>query len=421
MRRLFLSGSLSAFAVALFGLILTHSFVAYLDWVNPRWALAFRPTDASAELRIVNEIMYGRLVSANGDAGSEENSLNPDDDRRLRNRISRALYQEPMNPHALELLGLLNAKRDGNSADAFMAAAVRNSLRTPAALYWLITRERGGIDLSSRIMLADTLLRIRPSSMQAVGPIVIHMAKTPRGAEELSTALAQAPPWRRAFLRLLYNDVNDAEIALQLLLQLRQSAHPPTDDEIAAYVSSLAGRRKFELAYYVWLQFLAPEKAKAVKLLFNGNFRFDPMPVPFDWSIRSSSGIIAEIDHDSARPDRNILSIELGGGRVDFHPIAQMLVLPHGRYRFTAQVKGAINGPRGLTWQAACVAPTSKVLMNSVELLGANPKWTEVAMVFEVPATCVAETIGLVLDARSPSETLVSGSIAFADLRLERD
>jgi hypothetical protein len=327
-----------------------------------------------------------------------------------------------LNARAFELLGVLAAEAGDTAAAArFMQAAAQRSLRSPAALYWLMQRKVTEGNTDAAVTLADTLLRIRPSAVSIVGRTLAEIASSPRGVDDVVAVLAKPAPWRSNFLRFLNADVGYGDRSLKLLVGLRTSAHPPTEQEIDAYVWSLAINHKFELAYYAWLQFLPPEKARAASLLFNGNFRFNPSPVPFDWTMPGGNGVISEIAEDDSLPGNNVLWIELGGGRVNFGPISELLVLEAGRYSLSGLSKGKLDGPRGLKWQVACIAPASALIAETPMMLGDISQWAQFSMRFEVPAGCAAQSLRLILDARSLSETLVSGTIAFADLKIVRD
>jgi hypothetical protein len=53
---------------------------------------------------------------------------------------------------------------------------------------------------------------------------------------------------------------------------------------------------------------------------------------------------------------------------------------------------------------------------------GSDPAWQDFGISFTVPADgCSAQIVRLTLDARSASETFVTGSIWYDDLRIRRD
>jgi hypothetical protein len=73
---------------------------------------------------------------------------------------------------------------------------------------------------------------------------------------------------------------------------------------------------------------------------------------------------------------------------------------------------------RGLKWQILC---GENLIGESQPVLGTDQAWDEFVVPFTVPANCPLQTIKLVLDARSASETFVSGSIWYDDLSIARD
>jgi hypothetical protein len=418
-----LNAFLALVAVLLFALISTRSLVSYLDSIDPDWALAVRGSDARAELKIADDLV-ARSAEIKGEDGGPDVGIAPDAQakKQIRDRILGALFAEPSNARGMELLGELAAEaKDTISADAFMQAASKRSLRSPAALYWLMCRRLSQGDVAATIAFADALLRILPASMPSVAPALARIAEMPGGVEAMITSLSQEPPWRESFLRALDGQARNADTQLGLLLGLAKTAHPPKLQEIDAYLRDQIARKNYQFAYYAWLQFLPSQEMKAAGPLFNGNFRFAPSALPFDWTIQGGNGVIEEIAAADEQTDKKVLSIELGGGRVDFRPISQLLILAPGRYHFSGVSKGQLDGPRGLKWQIACVASSSNIVGETSTFLGSIPELTEFSTTFEIPSGCAAQTMRLILDARTTSETLVSGSIIFADLKIERD
>ncbi|MBS0235247.1 MAG: hypothetical protein JSR99_17405 [Proteobacteria bacterium] len=418
MARIF-SLSLSGFAaVVLLVLVSAHSLVAHLDQTNPAWALTLRD-DAGAELAIAQSLIGNAGGHAENNIGSPqiENSL------ALRMRLRKALYFEPLNTQAFALLGVLSASGgDSEAATTFMQAALSRSKRSPAALYWIMHRELDKGDVAESSALADILLRIRPTALPLVAPTLAQISMRGEGRNAVADALARAPLWRTHFFSFMNSELKYADISLRLLLALKKSPHPPTEQEVDSFLASLTTHGRYALAYYAWLQFLPPERLAAAKFLFNGTFRFPLTASPFDWKIRGGDGVIAEIDKSDDAPGKNTLSIEFGGGGMSFNPISQALVIPPRRYRFSGFAKGELEGPRGLKWQVACISPvSSKSLADTPMMQGRFADWTEFSTIFDIPADCHAQTVRLILDARSLSDTFISGTIAFADLRISRD
>ncbi|MGO4685549.1 hypothetical protein [Hyphomicrobium sp. 2TAF46] len=410
-----LTALLTALALVLSALVFSRTFVACLERTDPELALSIRATDAGAEL----ERASNWLASI---ANAEGGSFNPDlrASEEVRQRIFRALYVEPLNAQAFELLGMLSAAGgDTNSANKYMRAAAARSLRRPAALYWLLRYSLSANDIEGAVDRANALLRIRPDLISGVTPALAQIAATPAGAERLLVTLSKGPPWRVKFFRELNGKTNSADAPLKLLLGLVHSDHPPAPNEIGTYLRYLINTKNYERAYFSWLELLPPEQLDDAGLLFNGGFRIRSSGFPFDWTIERSHGALIEII--AAQEDMNALSIEFAGGRVDFRPVSQVLVLAPGRYRLDGISKGSLKGLRGVKWQIACLQQPSRALGESKVFLEGSSDWTDFSLSFEIPASCRAEIIRLILDALSASETLVTGSIAFARLRILRD
>ena len=96
-----------------------------------------------------------------------------------------------------------------------------------------------------------------------------------------------------------------------------------------------------------------------------------------------------------------------------------MVLLPAGDYHLSGKYKSDLVSQRGLLWRISC---GSKTLGESLPIHGSDPAWKDFGISFTVLADgCPAQNVQLVLDARSASETFVSGSIWFDNFRITRD
>jgi hypothetical protein len=339
----------------------------------------------------------------------------------LRRSVERALARDPLNVRALRLLGQLALEtRDEEAADRLMAAAARRSLRESPALYWLMHRSYARKDPAGAIGYADALLRSRTRSGPYVMPLLGRMLAQKEAREPLIQALSANPPWRSKLFASLEKNVPDARAPLDVLMALEDSSAPATQREIASYLDFLARHKHYELAYYAWLQFLTPEDIASAGRLFNGSFERQPSGLPFDWRLKQGNGVTVDRVARDGADGQHALAIELGHGRVDFSSVEQMTLLPPGVYRLAGEHKGQISGRRGFVWRVVC-AENGMLIGQSPMLIGMVPKWREIRLDFTVPGTgCRAQMVRLVLDARSPSEQMVSGSIVFDELSITR-
>ena len=87
-------------------------------------------------------------------------------------------------------------------------------------------------------------------------------------------------------------------------------------------------------------------------------------------------------------------------------------MLPAGSYKLSGIWKGQINGPRGLKWQITCVGKPPVKVGESEMMVAGTPQWAGFEAPITVPADgCHAQILRLILDARSASETMVTGPL----------
>lgn len=414
---------LAVIAIFLVWEVITRSFVAYLADVAPETAVKLRPADPAALSRLA-EIKLTRELSAKTSDFKAPRDMAVDRGTSLEiaTWAKSAALGDPLDARAFRILGQLAVDAsDAAGIERFMQAAVRRSLRENVAVYWLMRRRHDMHDYRAAIRYADALLRTRPELAAQAMPILSQIAESKDAESELGDLLAANPPWRRQFFELLPSYISDARTPLNLFLNLRDTATPPSPPELRGYLDFLIRRTFYELAYYTWLQLLPAEQLGNAGLLFNGSFELAPSGLPFDWIISSGSGVSATI---FTRPDRDTeraLFIEFGHGRVDFPGISQVTVLSPGVYKFQGKYRGDISGPRGLRWRITCAGATAIPIGESPMVVGRVSPWKEFEFSFSVPtAGCRAQYVRLALDARSASEQLVSGSIWYDELRIMR-
>ncbi len=416
--------------------IVTRSFVAYLAEVAPDAAVQLRPDDPVALLNLAEDFLTLSQAEQSTQSDRTETRPAPGEavrplptprhaavaERMPRFMSERALRGDPLNSRGLRMLGqIADAEADEPQALRFMQAAARRSLGESTALYWLMRRSYSDNDFVPAAYYADVLLRTRPQAMTYLMPALVKMAERKDAAGAIKTLLATNPPWRPKFFEALPRSISDARTPLDLLLGLKDTPTPPTAAELDGYLTFLVERKLYEIAYYTWLQLLPQDRLGHLGLLYNGSFEAAPSGLPFDWIIPAGPGVTADL---VARPDetgKRALVIGFGYGRVDFRPIRQLIMLPPGHYNFKGTHRGELIGRRGPLWRVACAGETQPALGQSPMLVGNVPVWTAFDFHFTVPERdCRAQDVTLVLDARSASETIVSGAIMYSELRITR-
>jgi len=444
-----------ALGLILVWLIISHSFAAYFARSAPDLALSLNPSQPRALAKLVTSrlIQQSDIVAGTEEKGAEaigpgrlsdfaadrplgradEDGGDDADDgagladaavrEEIRSLAERALAADPLNSRALYALGeLAAAEHDEASASAFMRAAIRRSFRQTGATYFMLMRSFSDRRYAEALDHADAILRTSPQLARHVVPLLARMAEEEDARGLLEARLATDPPWRHAFLSSLPNAATDARTPFNILLALRDTPNPPSAADLRSYLEFLIRKGFYELAYYVWLQFLTPDDLSSTGLLFNGSFERPISGLPFDWIIRHGPGVTIQISPAAGLERGRALQIEFGHGRVEFGSVNQTTLLAPGRYRFTGSLKGELAGRRGLVWRMSCAGQRNRILGASEMAMGLAPTWRPFSFDFEVPEdqSCRAQIARLTLDARSASERFVSGTIWYGNLKIER-
>lgn len=452
-------------------LVISKSLVAYLADVSPKTALRLSPGDPQALINLADAALNGNsplfgagapdqsailqnrpitpALTPDGAGGPSPESKGADkspeghdtvsdsdkvnsafaavgpaqtlDLATVQNEVLAAVNDDPLDARALRLLGQ-TADAGGDDADAIkmMRAAAQLSLHENIAAIWLMRKSVEAGDYKSAIGYADTLLRTNLSLGPYVVPILARFSDSKPSSDLVKSLVDSNPPWRQMFFAFLPRSVADVRTPLDILLSLKATKTPPTSDELGAYLNYLIDHKYYSFAYYAWLQFLTPDELQHVGLLYNGNFARPPSGLPFDWDIKQGSGVSIDIE-DADKNGNHGLSVDFLYGRVEYHSVNELVVLPPGDYQFTGKYRGELIGPRGLKWRVACANDSSAPIAESAMIGGAASQWTDIAFTFSVPATaCPAQYIRLDLDARMASEQLVTGSMMFTNLGISR-
>ena len=459
---------LATLAVFLVWEVITRSIAAYLADANPEAAIRLRSTNPTALLNLADmklnpaaEVVEPALTTPQGktNAPSNDDTRQPNSDSdtapstqdldlgdrsptpsaergitgsakvdseasdQIRSWAELALLNDPLNARALRILGQLAQRTsDVGRTHALMQAAARRSLHESFAIYWILRKSYEDGDYHAALHYADTLLRTNWQALAPLMPMFAKLAETPEASDELKQLLARNPWWRPDFFKQLPYSISDARTPLDIFLTLRNSPTPPTAADLSSYLNFLVQHGFYELAYYTWLQFLPDEQLGNAGRLYNGSFEVAPSGLPFDWVFSQGGGVAIKV---ATRPDQSrghALFMEFGPGRVDFGGVRQLVLLAPGSYHFQGKYQVDLASQRGLQWRVICAGGATTLIGASPTVNGSDLTWKDFEFSFTVPETdCPAQYVQLVLDARSASETFISGSIWYGDLSITRD
>lgn len=412
--------------MALLWQIVATSFVAHLAVVAPETALSLAPGDPLSLLELADRKLSAdslprgaaRLVEHAIVERPEDaiESLSAAEREAIKTFAEDALRQAPLDARAMRILGQLASD---DSAEKFMEAAARRSLNESRAIFWLLQDRFEKRRHADAARIADILLRTRPNLVEFVTPSLARMVEDEEASVEVDRLMASAPPWREAFLAYVCDHVSDARTPLRLLLAFKKTRSPPTAASLRTYLAFLFRHRFYDFAYHAWRRFAPPERLLSAGNLYNADFESPPTGLFFDWTIVNGSGATIDIVPRPGDEARRALVIEYDRDRAAPHGISEHVKLRAGAYRMTGLQRGVLIGRRGLRWRIVCAGANVEI-GESEMAMGRMSGWRQFQFDFVVPdEDCVLQQVRLELDARSPSEWMVSGKIWYADLKIE--
>ncbi len=328
----------------------------------------------------------------------------------------RVIASDPLNARSFRLLGELSDAPE--TKRLLMKSAFSRSRREPIAGLWLMADSFEQKDYAAAVARADILLRTDPARTAEVMRYLAALGDVPEGRTALVAALVHHPAWRLHFFEAFPKQIQYAGTPFELVLALNEAGSAPSPRELAPYLRVLMRQDLIPYAHDIWLQ-LPGNHHNPVPLLNNANFNTEPSGLPFDWLIQRGGNASVEFAPLVDGVGGRSLQFSLDGGRVRFPELSQVLVLGPGRYRFSGELKGMVNGRRGLRWEIRCWR--GKVLALT-EMIYGQPReaWQAFALDLEVPDRddCRSQQLRLFHDARSASEQLLSGRMTIRRLNM---
>ncbi|MBS7538486.1 hypothetical protein [Ancylobacter lacus] len=362
----------------------------------------------------------------------------PEDRATARDMSIAALLQTPLQPKALRNLAII-ADADGQADRArhLMTLTESRTRRDVVVQGWLLGQALQREDYAAAMRHLDLMFRPRNEIPQAALPALAALVLNPKLTGDLGALLATDPKWRGWFLdRLTRLEIApdsplgpDADTQLSdaignLFAAIIDHGGTLTPEEIARFIDRLIQRRAYDNAYAQWVRFyVPPDELGTLGYLYNGDFSKPINDIPFNWrELRKQSSVDLAIVDEPERPGTKALRLQfIGGDRVPFRDFMEQLALPPGDYTLVGKVKAeALKNPRGMVWRVYCNQQTGWRILGESPLFRGDIPWSSFSADITVPEDCPGQYIRLELAYRVPVEEVVSGSISFADLRINR-
>ncbi|MCY7339666.1 MAG: hypothetical protein LH465_06915, partial [Sphingomonas bacterium] len=262
-------------------------------------------------------------------------------------------------------------------AEALFTEARGRDPRSAAARYFLANRYLETDRVVAGLHEVVLLSRLVPGASTSFIPAVAAFAKTKGAVPQLRAFFNQSPELEPEVLAVLASDARNADLILALATNKLDDARGAAWR--SAIVAKLVEAGAFAKAYAVWQRLAAVDTAPG---LFNSRFLPLDAPPPFNWTLATQGGGIAE-------PAAGGLRI-LHYGRENVVLASELMVLPSGIYRFSFRLSGERN--EGIAWTVKCVPTGTNILSLPLPTEGNRP----VAGQFVVPASgCAAQRVDL--------------------------
>ncbi len=311
----------------------------------------------------------------------------------IRRSEREKLLARPLDITTLKRLSYLN-ERAGETglAENYAIIAGRRSMRDSAAQLFLIQKALGSKSYDEALYRLDGLVRAHSrrgtESFKRFDDflrLIADLVKVPEARKAIASQLAKTPPWRKAFLKqLVSNSSSPVSTIYALFVEMRETSHPPNTEETKAVYDRLIKEGNFELAHYMWLNFLTDEKLAKSEMIFDGSFDLPPSNDYFGWNAVNSANVRAAPIRSDANPNDKILSLEISASPKKFDGLFQYLRLSPGSYKLALDARiTEIDTESDLTWQIYCVPGNGPI--GELEGFAEKSQWKRLEVDFRVP------------------------------------
>ena len=332
-----------------------------------------------------------------------------------------ALSQDPANGGAAALL-LSIFVAEGHEAEASTVAELAGRLwpvhtytRSRLADYWI---DQGRVN---KVIPELSLLMIRePGWRNSLFPILDKLTISAGKIELLEPYITDPPNWWDDFFAYVSREF-DRKVVSDLYQRRLASATEISNGESRNFVKSLLRDERWEEAFKHWQDSLGSAEAPLVSNgLFDGGFESSVINDDFGWSFRRGKDFdIATRSTYGVSGNRALaLSFKKRIKRIRFQHISQRLLLKPGRYQLSYRARlDALKNPKGLVWRVRCGVLDGNLIAAGEPLFGRH-HWQSRSFNFNVPKSCLTQTLALEAVSKYPHELIFSGKLWVDDVAI---
>jgi tetratricopeptide (TPR) repeat protein len=370
---------------------------------NPEKALFWRANHPEASYRMANKEVEAKRWN------------------QAQTYAEQAIRANHLDGRALRVLALV-AEHQNNEAKAFslMNQAVKLSPRDTVSHLWLLDYALRNQQAKPAVIHLDALLQVEPSLMQALMPQALMLSVNPAVQVAMVEKLAMNPPWRIHLLSALASSPMPADQIIPVFTRLKEKAELEPSDYLPL-IARLNKDNRYPQAYVTWANLIPNQQRKYLGNVFDGGFELalEEQAGEFAWNAQEINGAQMGLLNTQGSLGENSFYIQFEGQRTAFANLSQLLALPTGKWQVSYRAKAErLDNTRGLIWRIVC-QNNGSILAESQPMQG-QFKWQELQFEVDVPEQCSGQRLVLMIPARIPAETLISGSIWIDDVKIRR-
>ena len=339
----------------------------------------------------------------------------------LQNRETLAFMAEPLDRQTMKNLVMLHEvgkkKEDVGEIYDILAGFTKRNISVQIGA---INSNLKSGDVAKAMFHLDALLRAHPQLGKTIYPMLYPVLNDNKAVAALAKVLASRPTWRRDFMNELAEHDPESTISYKLFTNLRKQNAAIEDSEFRYLFSNLIGKKQFDKAYFMWLDFLPSEDLADIKLIYDGGFNKTPRNLFFDWNIDPRPNSRIAVSKRNEAPSDFTLKLEFFQDREEFYHVYQYLKLPPGQLVIGYDAKAEqINMPAGLRWRLRCAA-NSAVMGESEKFLSSQP-WTTQSFPVNIPdQNCDTQILRLEAVSRAVLDQKYDGQLYFDNFKIEK-
>lgn len=353
------------------GAVLLNATSSWLRQSHPQAALQLNPLNAEARI----DLAVDGLASENADTD------------RLRRLILEGIAFSPIDARFYSLLGIVEERGGDRAAATYLFDRSLALLPTEIqALTHRLAHEVENRNFMAAVDHVELIARRWSEHWPIVEPVLPAMLADDQVFEAMARRFGQDDRLRRRLVLSLSNSEQTVSLAYSILLRWHKEGVDELDGLINHTTARLIREARYLEAFLLFRLTRPSDSGSDSGYVYNGEFRQAPSGNPFDWQVRSQSGVdfqwVAE-DSEEAGQDQALV-VRFLNNPIQFRNIAQHIRLMPGPYELSLTYSADdLSAPKPLRLAIGCIGGGNNLA--EVELAPGRSGEITVVRGFHVP------------------------------------